>query len=181
MLFNEKPSHAEQSGLYNVYNVILQAAMGKTFGQQVKEWRELRGLKQAEFARRIGRSRSYVHYLEHDLNPSAKGGKLKAGKETVDRISKALSIPLALVRVAAGYAAPEKDKEFDPFTERAIAILDEMPDEYKPVAVDILEALRRGQMVNANVPEELNKLKAKYGAKSKKDAHRSKKKSGLIS
>jgi transcriptional regulator with XRE-family HTH domain len=94
--------------------------METTFGQRLKEWREAAGISQAELARRIEASATWVSNLERDFSPTAKGGKPQPSVETCDRIAHALGVKIAHVRIAAGYAPPgkpetwlTKEKEID--------------------------------------------------------------------
>lgn len=82
--------------------------METTFGQRLKEWREAAGISQAELARRIEASATWVSNLERDFSPTAKGGKPQPSVETCDRIAHALGVRVAEVRIAAGYAPPGK-------------------------------------------------------------------------
>lgn len=51
------------------------------FGDAVRLARLEKGWSQREVARRINKSATYIHYLERDLNPSAKSETLKVGEE----------------------------------------------------------------------------------------------------
>ncbi|MEW6212513.1 MAG: helix-turn-helix transcriptional regulator [Acidobacteriota bacterium] len=85
----------------------------KSFGKLIQEYREKRGLKQAELARRANLSPTYISNLERDSYPSAKSGKGRPSIKVVDNLSRILSIPLEKTRLAAGYAPPEyKETEY---------------------------------------------------------------------
>jgi len=86
--------------------------MENTFGQRLKGWREAAGLSQAELARRIDASATWVSNLERDFSPTAKGGKPQPSVETCDKIAHALGIKIAEVRLAAGYAPPGKPESW---------------------------------------------------------------------
>lgn len=86
--------------------------MSDTFGQKLKTWRESAGISQAELARRIDASATWVSNLERDFSPTAKGGKPQPSVETCDKIAHALGVRLAEVRIAAGYAPPGKPESW---------------------------------------------------------------------
>ena len=50
---------------------------------------------------------TYISHLEREVDPTGIGEKLRPMIEVVDAIAKALSVPLAEVRCAAGYDPPE--------------------------------------------------------------------------
>lgn len=78
--------------------------MENTFGQKLKRWREAAHVSQAELARRMDVSPTWVSNLERDFSPSAKDGKPQPSIETCDKIARALGVRVAEVRLAAGYA-----------------------------------------------------------------------------
>lgn len=80
--------------------------MEDTFGQKLKRWREAAHVSQAELARRMNVSPTWVSNLERDFSPSARGGKPQPSIETCDKIARALGVKIAEVRLAAGYAPP---------------------------------------------------------------------------
>jgi transcriptional regulator with XRE-family HTH domain len=86
--------------------------MANTFGQKLKEWREAAGITQAELARRIDASPTWVSNLERDFSPTAKGGKPQPSVETCDKIAHALGVRIAEVRIAAGYTPPGKPESW---------------------------------------------------------------------
>lgn len=71
--------------------------------------REKLGLTQAEVARRVGLSQSYIKNLEQGKDPTGKSKKPKPPIEVVDLIAKALNLPVNKVRRIAGHEAV-KDK-----------------------------------------------------------------------
>ena len=81
--------------------------MSGTFGQRLVRWREAAGLTQGELAGRVGVTTTYISHLEREVDPTGIGEKLRPMIEVVDAIAKALSVPLAEVRCAAGYDPPE--------------------------------------------------------------------------
>lgn len=86
--------------------------MTDTFGQKLKRWRETANISQAELARRIDASATWVSNLERDFSPTAKGGKPQPSVETCDKIAHALGVRVAEVRIAAGYAPPGKPESW---------------------------------------------------------------------
>lgn len=85
--------------------------MEDTFGKKLQRWREAANISQAELARRIEVSPTYVSNLERDFSPSAKSGKPQPSVETCDKIARALGVRIAEVRLAAGYAPPGQSEE----------------------------------------------------------------------
>ena len=76
----------------------------------MREARLEKNLSQRELALRIGKSPTYISYVETGLNPSSRSGVFKPGVEAVDRIAKALDIPVDSARIASGYAPTEPDE-----------------------------------------------------------------------
>lgn len=89
-------SHSEcNSFLYTI---------GMTFGKWLIEKRLDAKLTQVQLAERAGISPNYVSALERD-EPNARDGSPRRPRvEKVDRIAKALGVPLSDARLAAGYA-----------------------------------------------------------------------------
>lgn len=81
--------------------------MSGTFGQRLVRWRKAAGLTQGELAGRVGMTPTYISHLEREVDPTGIGEKPRPMIEVVDAIAKALSVPLAEVRCAAGYDPPE--------------------------------------------------------------------------
>lgn len=77
----------------------------QTFGELMREHLKDSGWTQAELARRVGFSKTYIGNLLQDRAPSTKSGRPKRlPAETVDKIARALKIPLNAARQAAGLA-----------------------------------------------------------------------------
>jgi len=74
------------------------------FGNLVARRRLDQNLSQRELARRIGKSATYINYVEQGKNPASRSGLFKPTVEAVDKIAKVLSIPQNEARQAAGYA-----------------------------------------------------------------------------
>jgi len=67
------------------------------------------GWSNAELARRTGFSTTYIGNLARDIAPGTKTGKPKRiPDETVERIAKALNIPIDRARTAAGLSKRER-------------------------------------------------------------------------
>ena len=81
--------------------------MSETFGQYLTRRREAAGLTQAELAGRVGLTPAYIGYLERGSGPTGVGVGMRPRLEALSAIAEALGVPLAEVRCAAGYAAPE--------------------------------------------------------------------------
>ncbi len=75
--------------------------MGKTFGEKLQQWRENAHISQAEIARRLNVSPTYVSNLERDFSPSAKGGRPRPSVRLCVKIAKVLGILEADVKAAA--------------------------------------------------------------------------------
>jgi transcriptional regulator with XRE-family HTH domain len=77
--------------------------MDNPFGDKIRDARLERGWSQRELARRIGKSATYVHYIEGGNNPSS-GKKLNVSLEAVDELAKVLHLNKDDLRLAAGFA-----------------------------------------------------------------------------
>lgn len=100
------------------------------FGRLVAEYRQKKNLSQRELAEKIKMSATYINYVERGFNPSAKDGKFQASRNAVDKIAKAIDIPLDAARRAAGYAPknsilPDELKDI-PFNQLDKKSLDEI-------------------------------------------------------
>lgn len=81
----------------------------QTFGELMREYLKNSSWTGAEVARRTGFSKTYIGNLLQDRAPSTKSGKPKRlPAETVDKIARALKIPLNDARLAAGLAPIEE-------------------------------------------------------------------------
>jgi transcriptional regulator with XRE-family HTH domain len=78
--------------------------MENVFGDLVRRARIAKNLSQRQLALRIGKSPSYINYVEAGKNPSAKDKALQPSIDAVDAIAKVLDIPVDEARQAAGYA-----------------------------------------------------------------------------
>ncbi|HYE64064.1 MAG TPA: helix-turn-helix transcriptional regulator [Pyrinomonadaceae bacterium] len=81
--------------------------MSETFGQYIARRRKAVGLTQAEVARRISVTPTYISHLERGIDPTGRSDMLLPTVEVVDAIAKAINAPVAKVRRLAGHAPPE--------------------------------------------------------------------------
>lgn len=104
------------------FNLRDETLMTDSFGKNLQKWREDARINQSELARRVGVSPNYISNLERDYSPSAKGGKPQPSVDVVDKIARAVGVPTAKARLAAGYAPMkttsddskvESDEEFE--------------------------------------------------------------------
>jgi transcriptional regulator with XRE-family HTH domain len=151
--------------------------MNETFGQKLKQWREAANISQAELARRVEVSPTYISNLERDFSPTAKGGKPQPSVETCDKIARALGVKVAEVRLAAGYAPPSaaesrpreqtdqvKDREAEAIrTGEMIQNWTELSPERQVQALEFLKFLREKH------PEGLKTLGPKFKVMTDKE------------
>jgi len=78
--------------------------MSNKFGDLVRIGRLEKGWSQRELARRIGKSATYIHYVERGFNPASKTDVLRVGEDAVDEIARILGLDKDEARIAAGYA-----------------------------------------------------------------------------
>lgn len=75
--------------------------MAETFGNKLQGWREKAHMSQAELARQLEVSPTYVSNLERDFSPTAKGGKPRPSVKLCVKIARVLGVPEAEVKAAA--------------------------------------------------------------------------------
>jgi transcriptional regulator with XRE-family HTH domain len=121
--------------------------MSESFGEKLLQWREAKGIKQSEFARLLKLSPTYISNLERNNYPNSKDGKGKPSEKVVGKIAKVLSLPLDVVRLAAGYA-PTKEEPDQDFLKSRLGIaslriqsLGKKSQEKAEVLVESLETL----------------------------------------
>ena len=73
------------------------------FGELVKAKLAELKMSQNELARRVGKGRSYINYVVGGKNRTAKSNQSKPGPESVERIARALDIPVDDAFTAAGW------------------------------------------------------------------------------
>lgn len=97
------------------------------FSENLRKWRDIMRLTDAEIARRAGLSSSrYAHYVAGDREPDT---------ATIARISQSIGVtPNVLLGVTASDAA-------SPDLSRALAALEALGPEDLPLAGDILETM----------------------------------------
>lgn len=81
----------------------------ETFGELISSKLLELGWSNAELARRTGFSTTYIGNLARDIAPGTKTGKPKRiPDETVERIARALNVPMDRARTAAGLSKRER-------------------------------------------------------------------------
>jgi len=75
--------------------------MSETFGKKLQGWREAARISQADLARKLEVSPTYVSNLERDYSPTAKGGKPRPSVKTCEKIARVLSVSESEVKAAA--------------------------------------------------------------------------------
>ncbi len=126
--------------------------MSETFGDKLTRWRESVGLTQAELGGRVGVTSIYIGYLERGSDPTGIGEEIRPMIEVVDAIAEALDVPVAEVRLAAGYEPPEDSQMSgeavgDTFDESDFAALHRLHEKLDPAIRKrfrpVLEMVRR--------------------------------------
>lgn len=121
--------------------------MSSTFGDLVTRRRLELNLSQRELAQRIGKSATYINYVESGKNPSAKSGRFTPTVEVVDKIASVLTIPVDEARLAAGFA-PLHQRNGKPET------LTELLDRLEDLGIDNVHFADHDALRHAT-PEEL--------------------------
>ncbi len=111
------------------------------FGKLVAQKRQELNLSQRELAQRVGKSATYINYVERGYNPSAKGGEFKPGVEAVDSIAKTLKLNANEARIAAGYAPITAASEVDEETAGIFRDIDNLPPERKRIIKKQIRAI----------------------------------------
>lgn len=115
-------------------------AENNAFGEMVLKKRLELNLSQRALALKIGKSPTYITYVESGFNPSSKGGKFQASKEAVDAIAKVLRLDIDEARQAAGYA-PKNTAETTEILDGAFVSFDERKFSKKE-QTQLIEAMR---------------------------------------
>jgi transcriptional regulator with XRE-family HTH domain len=76
-----------------------------TFGNWLRNQINNANLSNAELARRVGVSATYIGNLVRDFSPNTKKGRGRPSEDVVEQIAKALGADINEARRAAGYAA----------------------------------------------------------------------------
>ena len=86
--------------------------MDNPLGNKIRLARIDKGWSQRELARRIGKSATYIHYLEAGSNPSSAGKEMQIPVAVVDTLAKVLQLNKDELRLTAGLAPEslERDK-----------------------------------------------------------------------
>lgn len=133
----------------NKLSVNYELMTEKSFGKRLQTWLDESNVKnQAELARLVGVSPTYISNLLRDFSPS-RTGKPQPSREIVDRLARVLSVPLAEAREAAGYNLPRKDESGDDRRNELLYIYDELNESRKQ---DILLIARL--FLNTEIPED---------------------------
>lgn len=82
----------------------------ETFGDWLRARRTELGLSQTELERRAKVSKQYISNLERNVRQPISGELIKPSVEVVDRLARALGVPIAEARLKAGYAPPETEE-----------------------------------------------------------------------
>lgn len=109
--------------------------MADTFGAWLKEKRKASGMNRAELAEKSRVTRATISLYELDKVEQPR-------KSQIDKIAKALNVPVDEARRAAGYAAPESNDAHDILDEVRISFMhaSSLTDEQKE---EILRSVRR--------------------------------------
>jgi transcriptional regulator with XRE-family HTH domain len=106
--------------------VELSEAPEETLGQLIKRERETRGWSQRTLAVRAGVSNNFISQLEKNYSPSAKDKVARPSIGKIDRVAKALGLPIPKLRLlaakTAGYLSPERSNP-DGFDESEFALM----------------------------------------------------------
>ena len=97
-----------------------------SLGDLVRVARIDKGWSQRELARRIGKSATYVHYLEGGSNPSAKGKEMHVPMQVVDTLAKVLQLDKNELRLTAGLAPDNLERGKPQNVEELLSRLDEL-------------------------------------------------------
>lgn len=75
-----------------------------SFGEWLRNKIKENNISNAELARRIKVSPTYVGNLVRDFSPNSKTGKIRASEKVIEAIAKALNADIDEARLAAGYS-----------------------------------------------------------------------------
>jgi transcriptional regulator with XRE-family HTH domain len=147
------------------YNLVV---MINGFGVWLREKRKARDWTQEELGKKAGISISYVSTLERNQPHSITGTELRPALDKVDAIARALGVPLAEARLAAGYAPPITAEQVrtlaNQLAEKVMAAgLDDLQDE------ELREAFMRDMQTIAEsmLKGRLQEQEKRRGAKDK--------------
>lgn len=127
----------------SVYNYVEQmSSQGiKSFGQWLIEQLDRTGLNQSELADRARVSKNYISTLVND-RPNTRGELTQPRLDKVERIARALGVPLNEAKIAAGYYVGDQPSLTDR-TRRLLSYFDQLPEPTQDDAIAIIEALWR--------------------------------------
>jgi transcriptional regulator with XRE-family HTH domain len=116
--------------------------MQRDFGHWLIQKRRAAGLTQRELALKVSISKSYVSALERSKMLAVAGKPVRPKLEKVDALAKALGVPVAEARLAAGYAPPD-DASAPAIDRRLLAHFRELPENAQHDVVVMVEGLYR--------------------------------------
>lgn len=100
----------------------------KTLGEIIKEFRETHNLSLREFAKLCNMSHSYIDRLEKGYDPRS-GAKVEPTLDTLDRISKAMNIPLDNLLKEIGYInAPHQLNSTESTRQKITSLQNDSPE-----------------------------------------------------
>lgn len=117
-----------------------------TLGEIIREFRELHGISQRQFARMSGLSNGYISQLEANLN-NKNGLPISPSLEAIKQVADAMDVPLddvlrklddTLVDISG------EDSEEDDLTVRIMRLVHRLPDDLKLSLLDLLRAAASG-------------------------------------
>ena len=114
-----------------------------TFGDQVKERRETRGMSLDDLAELSGFSKSYIHRIEQNRVHPTSGAVPQPSRRFVEAIAPALDWPQSEALKAAGYVVQETTSDYDTGDARLprlIAFYDDLPADDRDDLLALAEA-----------------------------------------
>lgn len=136
----------------------------QTFGLWLSETLRNAGLRQADLVERTGLSKSYISTLVGDKPNSTTGRPIRPEPQVVEKIARALGVPVGEARLRAGYRAEQTEAEVNTtaahlrFAELANKY-DLLPADKREVVDEILEGLDR--VITKSMPPPTHLLKQK--------------------
>ncbi len=124
----------------NVSHALGMSKETETFGDWLKRTRKSRGLSQSDLWRETGISKQYISGLEKNARQPRSNKLMRPGEEKVDKLARALAVPLAEARLAAGYAPPARTGG-PTKGQRAAEYVDGLPDDKQDDALLFLQML----------------------------------------
>lgn len=130
----------------NIHTLFVYMTFGELLRRRIKEL----DISNAEVARRTSLSPTYIGNLVRDHSPNTKKGKGRPSEDAVEVIAKAVEIPLAEARIAAGYAPVDAKPVPYKKTLDALARSGTLSDEDDEFLAGIIEQIeKRNQKTNS--------------------------------